>query len=457
MDVGWGTFLAVASLMLIMALPNGCWGQEITIKVNIGYALGVPTYRASGFIYGLAEDGTSPPSNLLEEIKVRFLRAGGAQLDYPYGGWINGNYLRRWKSVCAYYKKARELGATFILLVHDLWGADGVCEVPRYPGDGGDWSEYEVFLNQVIDDAIKYGMVGPDVHWDIWNEPDIELFWPRSQEQYLELWRRAYHIVRARLREAVIVGPSTARQPRIGDLWFEAFLDFVKENAVVPDFISWHELVTNSDPCVSADELHRMLKSRELEVKGFQVNEYGPRGEQGPGISAWYIARLERSQIDGARANWGMYEALYDSMGALVVKTAQGYQPLPSWWVYRRYAEMTGNLVSLESNSALVDGVAVMSEKQARAWILLGSRGFVGRVIIEMINLPTTSESVRVVVERVPGSWVVDKPLLIPEVVVDSVTRIEQGVLRLALDWRSSLDAYCITLDFAETGGQARL
>ncbi len=130
---------------------------------------------------------------------------------------------------------------------------------------------------------------------------------------------------------------------------------------------------------------------------------------------------------------------------------------LKELWVYRRYAEMTGNLVSLESNSALVDGVAVMSEKQARAWILLGSRGFVGRVIIEMINLPTTSESIRVVVERVPGSWVVDKPLLIPEVVVDSVTRIEQGVLRLALDWRSSLDAYCITLDFAETGGQARL
>lgn len=451
-DIGWGTFLAIIPVMLITAFPSSCCGREIVIRVNPGHALGVPTYRASGFIYGLAEDGTNPPSNLLREIKVRFLRAGGAQLDYPYGGWVNGNYSRRWKSVYAYYRKARELGVTFILLVHDLWGADGVCEVPRYPGDNGDWSEYEVFLNQVIDDAIKCGMVGPDVHWDIWNEPDIELFWPRSQEQYLELWHRACHIIRTRLPGAIIVGPSTAKQPRTGDPWFEAFLDFVKGNAVAPDFLSWHELVPNSDPCASADELRRMLKSRELEVRGFQVNEYGPRGEQGPGISAWYIARLERAQVDGARANWGMYEALYDSMGSLVAKTAQGYQPLPSWWVYRRYAEMTGNLVSLESSSALVDGIAVMSREQARAWILLGSRDFVGRVITEIINLPTTSESARVVVERIPGSWVADKPLSIPEVVVDTVMKVEQGVLSLALDWCSSLAAYCITLDFGGTG-----
>lgn len=451
MGFGREMFLGVALLVLIMMFPSGCWSQETMVRVDVSSSLGVPTYRASGFIYGLAENGMSPPSDLLGKIKVRFLRAGGAQLDYPHGGWVNGNYPRRWKSVCAYYKRAKELGATFILLVHDLWGADGVCEVPRYPGDGGDWSEYEVFLNQVIDDAIECGMVGPDVHWDIWNEPDIELFWPRSQGQYLELWRRAYRIIRARLPEAIIVGPSTARQPRVGDPWFETFLDFVKENAVVPDFISWHELVTDSDPCVSADELRSMLKSRGLEVKGFQVNEYGPRGEQGPGISAWYIARLERAQIDGARANWGMHEALYDSMGALVVKTIQGYRPLSSWWVYRRYAEMTGKIVSLESNNVLVDGIAVVSEKEGRVWVLLGSRGFVGWATVEVINLPTTGGSVRVVVERIPGSWVVDKPLSAPEILVDAVAKVEQGDLRLAFEWCSSLDAYCVTLDFVGT------
>lgn len=434
--------------MVAMVLPNSCRGQEVTVKVDIGSPLGVPTCRASGFIYGLAEDGTSPPLDLLKEIKVRFLRAGGAQLDYPYGGWVNGNYLRRWKSVCAYYRRARELGATFILLVHDLWGADGVCEVPRYPGDNGDWSEYEAFLNQVIDDAIKCGMVGPDVHWDIWNEPDIELFWPRSEEQYLELWRRAYRILRTRLPEAVIVGPSAARQPRVGDPWFETFLDFVGENGVVPDFISWHELVADSDPYTSADELRKMLKSRGLKVRGFQVNEYGPRGEQGPGISAWYLARLERARVDGARANWGMHEALYDSMGALVVRTAQGYRPLPSWWVYKRYAEMTGNIVALESSSALIDGIAAFSEEVARAWILLGSHGFVGEVVVEVVNLPAMGGSIRVVVERIPGSWVADKPLSAPEIVMNASTRAEQGALRLALDWRSSLDAYCVTLDF---------
>ena len=101
-----------------------------------------PTYRASGFIYGLSENGTLPAQKLQEEIKTQFIRAGGAQLGCPNGGFINGGYAQRWNSVKSYYARTKAIGARFILLIHDLWGADAVCTVPRWPGDNGDWSEF---------------------------------------------------------------------------------------------------------------------------------------------------------------------------------------------------------------------------------------------------------------------------------------------------------------------------
>src|SRR5262249_35143052 len=156
---------------------------------------GTPTYRASGFIYGLSADASLPPQNLLTDIKVKNMRAGGSQVGCPNGGWVNGQYAARWNFVKAYTGKARAGGSKVIMILAALWGSDGVCNVPRWPGDGGNWTEYTNFMNQVIGDVIANGMTGPDIHWDMWNEPNIS-FWGRSQAQYLEMWRRGVQQIR---------------------------------------------------------------------------------------------------------------------------------------------------------------------------------------------------------------------------------------------------------------------
>jgi hypothetical protein len=43
-------------------------------------------------------------------------------------------------------------------------------------GDGGDWTEYDNLIAQLIDDAKVNGMTGPDVRWELWNEPDHPAF-----------------------------------------------------------------------------------------------------------------------------------------------------------------------------------------------------------------------------------------------------------------------------------------
>src|ERR1035437_8994529 len=116
-----------------------------TVRADLSREVGPATQRASGILYGLTEDGANPPNAFLTDIGFRFERAGGAQLDSP-GGWVAGRYERRWASTLAQYRRTVALGGTFIILVHDLYGADGTA-IDRWPGDDGDFSDFERFLD----------------------------------------------------------------------------------------------------------------------------------------------------------------------------------------------------------------------------------------------------------------------------------------------------------------------
>jgi hypothetical protein len=418
-----------------------------SVTIDFATTYGAPTYRASGFIYGLSENGATPAFNLQSDIKVKFIRAGGAQLDCPDGGYVNGKYARRWDSVKDYYARTKAIGAKFILLTHDLWGADAVCNVPHWPGDDGDWTQFTTFMTQVINDAKANGMTGPDVQWDIWNEPDLITpvqFWGRSQAQYLEMWKRAYRQIRAAIPNAVIVGPSTAGQPAVGWLWFNTYLDYVKANSAVPDYMSWHQLTPDSDPQTSKNDLAEMLSARGISVQGYQVNEYGSNPtEQEAGPSAWYLGRFESLGIDALRANWGMGGGLYTGMGDL---TTSADQPMASWWTYKRYADMTGTLAAVVAGSK-VDGVAATDSEAKRAIVVLGSRtGVIGAVTVQLNNVPSYLQSrgkTRVKVERMPeGSGAVSAPT----VVSDQAMTVSNNALTLTVNWSNARDAYAIAL-----------
>ncbi|HEX3479185.1 MAG TPA: hypothetical protein VHT91_29375, partial [Kofleriaceae bacterium] len=104
--------------------------QVDTMTIDMGTFGGAPTYRASGFIYGLSQDATRPAQSLLSQIKVRIMRAGGSQIGCPNGGFVNGGFDARWTFVKAYYARAKAVGAKYSMLLSALWGSDGPCNVP---------------------------------------------------------------------------------------------------------------------------------------------------------------------------------------------------------------------------------------------------------------------------------------------------------------------------------------
>lgn len=407
--------LAITTLITAASHPAQAADESVTVDFAVNG--GTPAYRASGWIYGMTEDASGPPDHFYEDVNFRYMRAGGAQLDSP-GGWVSGKYDRRWNATEAQLLRTRELGGEFILLLHDLWGADGY-PIGRFPGDNGNWSDYDAFLDRVIADVRA---TGQPVQWDLWNEPNLSLFWNRPQSQYFQLWERTYDRIRQAFPNHLIVGPSLAGVPSTSTGWWTQYLDFAKSTGTIPDIFSWHALP--SDPVANVSAADASLNARGIaHPRPYQINEYGSQSEQNPGDGAWYIARLERAGADGLRANWASAGNLHNDLGNLLVRDANGqYRPKGEWWVYRFYAQQTGTIVG-STPSAAHDPFATKADGSAR--VLVGGGGTTGNIAVNLRNLNATSgivqnNQVRALVERIPynGGGAVTGPATVQDTVV---------------------------------------
>ncbi|MFB9239445.1 beta-xylosidase, partial [Plantactinospora siamensis] len=435
-----GAVAVVAAVAAAVAggAPPATAGDE-SISVNFATSGPAPTYRGSGWIYGMTEDGKNPPDNFYRDVNFRAMRAGGAQL--PGGGWVGGGYDRRWNATVAQARRTAALGGTFVLLNHDIWGADG-AGISRFPGDNGDWTDYDNYLNRLFTDIRAAGIT---VEWDIWNEPNLSIFWNRSQSQYFEMWKHTYQRIRATFPTMLIVGPSMAGVPS-GSGWWTQYLDYVKANNVAPDIFSWHSLP--GDPVANVATANSTLDSRGIaHPRPYQINEYGAANEQNPAGGAWYLARLERAGADGLRANWAGGQNLHNDLASLLTRNSSGqYQTKGEWWVYRFYATQTGQIVSV-TPSASYDAFATKAAGSAR--ILIGGNKTTGNVAVNLQGLNATggivvNNQVRVVVENIPynNGGVVSGPTTVR----DSVVTLSNNGTTVTVSHANISDTATITL-----------
>ena len=64
----------------------------------------------------------------------------------------------------------------------------------NWPGDDG-WSNYDIIVRTLMTDLKAHNALEGLVR-DIWDEPDIEKFWVRSQQQWIDLYIRIHKIPR---------------------------------------------------------------------------------------------------------------------------------------------------------------------------------------------------------------------------------------------------------------------
>ncbi|MEU7788829.1 RICIN domain-containing protein [Amycolatopsis sp. NPDC049159] len=447
---GFAAFLLTAALTgaSAVALAEPARAADESIAVDFSAGGGTPAYRASGWIYGMTENASAPADHFYRDVKFQAMRAGGAQLDSP-GGWVSGRYDRRWNATRAQLLRTRALGGRFVLLVHDLWGADGY-PISRFPGDNGDWTDYDNFLTRLIGDVRA---TGAPVEWDLWNEPNISLFWNRPQSQYFALWQRAYQRIRAAFPAQPIIGPSLAGVPSTSAGWWTQYLDFVRSANVVPDIVSWHSLP--GDPVANVAAANASLDSRGIpHPRPYQINEYGASNEQNPGDGSWYITRLERAGADGLRANWASGGNLHNDLGNLLVHDSAGqHQPKGEWWVYRFYGSQTGRIAAT-TPSGSYDAFATATSGTAK--VLLGGGGTTGNVAVALRRLDATTgivqdNQVRVLVQRIPynGGGAVAGPVTVQ----NSVLTLSGNAVTVNVPHTNADDTFTLTLLPPSDGG----
>jgi hypothetical protein len=342
--------LATFPLCIIAApsvLPRQSSQDTATVDLTAGARRGAPQNLASGVLYGIPDDPTQIPDHFYSDMGFNYARVGGAQLDA--GGWVDGleTYYARFNNTRDNYLQARKFGAKVIILPHDIWGTDHATQSSNWPGDNGNWTDYDNYLNQLIGDLKTNDMLDGLVY-DTWNEPDGS-FWDRSQAQYLDLWSRTYSRIRqdSELDGVLISGPSYASQPNTDNDWWTNWVQRIVADQTIPDQYTWHD-----EPGDVANDIPRWTAIREqynLPDREININEYATFDRQISAGAAWWISRLERYNLRGLRGNWLSGWQLRDFLASLLTKTdtddytGTGYAGNGEFNVYKYYYQnMTG-------------------------------------------------------------------------------------------------------------------
>ncbi|KAH8087102.1 glycoside hydrolase superfamily [Filobasidium floriforme] len=381
------------SLHLLASALLAASAQAATGYIDLSASGGVPDGKASGILYGVPNGPAYTPNpvpavpwNLFKGAGINLMRAGGAQVPAP--GWSSGdikNYEQRFESAKQNYFDTMANGVkTFVLLPHDMWGADSVTKTPVYPCDNGDCTYYGQFLDRVIADLKANNML-KGMQIDVWNEPDVPLFWDRSQDQYFQMWDYAFQKYRTAFPSSsgvTISGPAYTGPPNEGNSWWTKWADHMKNKpAVYPDVITYHQLLGRQDSFNDPFESKRVLdiiqSKNNLPRKLVQVNEYAGSDEQSPAYSAWFIGRFERTGQQGLRANWGYGRNLHNDFARLVAGVEAGSPyTLGDWHVYNYYTQVQkGSITRAGADDVLWDLFVTQNRGAKQVNALVGSRG----------------------------------------------------------------------------------
>jgi hypothetical protein len=357
-----GFIIALICIILAAAIAVGVFfvSYKATVSFDFSRKTGAVMKGASGYLYGIAEDGV-PSSEMVESLDIQSVAqkvAGGLQhptgdidaaskmlnqakyetvyLQDIYDSWyyLHDDIMKMRANKSYDWQKL--LDENYLPKVEKL-----VKELEKKP-----YSNRLVYcLYNECDNGIWFGESQPDSNPDnkygIWCDYN-----EKGRENFNLAWKQTYELVKSLNPSAVIGGPGFCDYNREE---LKAFLVFCRENDCLPEVMIYHELA--EDEAYFFDEhiedyraLERELKIPEREVI---ISEYGTMAENGyPGSMAQYIAQLETAKVYGDNAYWRLANNLNDNC-------ADANMPNAEWWLMRWYTEMRGQTVEATNKDIL--------------------------------------------------------------------------------------------------------
>ena len=264
---------------------------------------------------------------------------------------------------------------------------------PDFPYRWISWADWTQKIDTMVKARVDATGTTNINGWELWNEPDGT--WDTAKAgPFLDGWTRTYRQVKLQDTTTPIVGPSYSRY--YPDLMRD-FMARAKADGTLPDVVVWHELEDETYNTVDEHvaDYRAIERSLGISPRPISINEYGsPSQVDTPSVAAHYIAQFERTGInDAERAYW--YES--GTVGGLVWNGA----PTGSYWLYKWYGEMAGNMLAVTPSGDL-DGFASYDSTRKIVNVALG--GTFGDNAVQVKGLASFGSQVKVTVNYTPRS-----------------------------------------------------
>lgn len=332
----------------VLANAGAAQADADTLVVNAGSVLRPVTHVASGGLYALATTTTPDPTQLPPlHLNQLTQPAPGVQQIGNGATVATGDALK-------VAPVSINAGAQTTIRMADIYNG--------FPYQGVTLPDYLAKVDTMVKARVAATNTTNVNGWELWNEPDGT--WDTNTNgNFNDAWVKIYNEVKKYDTVTPIVGPSYQYYDHNRML---AFLTNAKANNAVPDVISWHELSQGwAGVGDHMADLASIESSLGISPRPVSINEYAWTDQVDvPSAALHYISQFERYGIrDAERAYW--YES--GTVNGLLYND----KPTASYWMYKWYGDMTGNMVPVTASSDL-DGIASLDSTRKILTVIAG-------------------------------------------------------------------------------------
>lgn len=414
-----------------------------TLEVDASVIEGEISSRASGFLYGIAQNGV-PDQAMVESIDISSVSQKVIDgLQHPIGDvdeaaqmLDNCDYITvylqdafdtwyyAWQEIDEMRKKGEYNPEEFVRnRFHPL-----VEESITKLRDKEYADRLVICPYNEADNAVWFGTPSEDGTWLMFDDA--------AKFRFYDAWYETYNLIHSLYPDAVIGGPGYCDYDSYE---IRHFLEFCKEKNCMPDIMIYHELGEKSSMFWQdhIDDYRNIENDLDIEEMPVIITEYGTMYECGaPADMLKYITCIEKSGAYANAAYWRLANNLCDT-------AADNNCPNSNWWLFRWYADMEGSLLKskiidiLHSDFANVfkysynkfhykyfNGISSMTEDKEKIEVICGGCDYTSGISFKNLGKTNLNKKVNVKIESVyfEGlSGIVNSPVTVCEYTADVV------------------------------------
>lgn len=388
--------------------------KDVKVRVNFGERTGLDLIKTK---FGFFNSGYVPVDRWLRDVDLlEPLRPPSVRYEIGWGmgngaGGLFGNkaYPQEWDAPAV-----RGTADSFTICTGEIdrfvdsLNQRGIlpflicCYTPQVlQPDGGDYTSVpsditkwrvvtEAFARHFAESRRKVG------YYELWNEPDLDVFFRGSKEQFFEIYRQGVLGIRAGDPAAKVGGPALS----VHLAWAADFVSFVKEEKLPLDFLSFHMFGNRQSHFL--DVYRGLLRDSYFEETKLILSEYNPLSAQTHGSDfcdggeiethrmapkvlhamKYFLAYPELTQVHWAQFNDPeVYGPTADRCG-VISTLGQKKAAYHAFYLYARMpvkgCRLTVDDESVEGLSAAEDGKAgilLWNNSPQEKWITISLKG----------------------------------------------------------------------------------